>query len=320
MPGFNTHYFFGTQCIEESDPSEVLLCCKKHKNAFALGLQGPDIFFYFAAAGFSRGKNLGSLLHVEDTGLFFQNMWRYLRHHAPKGERSICTAYLAGFLGHYTLDCKVHPFIYARTDYAHRDASYFGQHVFLESDIDVLLLEKFTGKKPSQFNQAGLVYLTPCAAKILAKMLHYAVSKTYGPSFSSRLQMYIALKIMPIDGFLLRDRHGCKKAWIRKLENYIPGFPLISPLITSDTMIFKRDPFNYHHEKWQNPWDPADVCCLDFFDLYEESKTLYKERLSVLNRALVDGSPWSRKAFFQAVGNYSYHSGLDCEEEKRRKV
>ena len=98
MPGFNTHYFFGTQCIEESDPSEVLLCCKKHKNAFALGLQGPDIFFYFAAAGFSRGKNLGSLLHVEDTGLFFQNMWRYLRYHAPRGERSICTAYLAGFL------------------------------------------------------------------------------------------------------------------------------------------------------------------------------------------------------------------------------
>lgn len=316
MPGFNTHYFFGKQNLEAMEKNEVTECCKKYSSAFSLGLQGPDLFFYFAAAGFCRGKNLGSLLHVEDTGLFFHNMYKYLRKYAPKKEREICIAYLAGFLGHYSLDCRVHPFIYARTDYDKKDNQYFGRHVFLETDIDVLLLQQFAGSRPSEFSQYKAIYLGPAKAKALSKMLHYAVCKTYGRALSSRMQMYLALRIMPLGCFLLHDKSGRKKAWIRKMETFVPGYPILSPLVPSDTLLFTRDPFNLHQDKWQNPWDPDDVSHLSFFDLYEKAGIDYRQQLYTLNRALVDNSPWAKKAFFQTVGNLSYHSGLDCEREK----
>ena len=47
MPGFATHYLFGVDAYKELTSRKISVHIARHHHAYALGLQGPDIFFYY---------------------------------------------------------------------------------------------------------------------------------------------------------------------------------------------------------------------------------------------------------------------------------
>ena len=47
MPGFTTHYLFGLNSFRELEEPDLVSCIRKFPHAFCMGLQGPDIFFYY---------------------------------------------------------------------------------------------------------------------------------------------------------------------------------------------------------------------------------------------------------------------------------
>lgn len=314
MSGFNAHYFFGNNHLQFLEDSDIKKYCKKHPNVFSIGLQGPDIFFYFVIAGFSGGKNLGSLVHVEETDLFFQNMYRGLSifRHQP-AQKEIAIAYMSGFLGHYMLDTYTHPYIYGRTRYTEdADAAYYSRHVFLESDIDRLILERYSGLKPSEFYQERTILLSKFECRVITDLLYYTFKKTYASVKTLRAFIQSSLYTMPLGCYVLHDAHGRKKAWLRKLEEIFLGYPLVSPLIPSDTLSFFKDPLNLSHKKWFNPWDRTTVSYESYMDLYDKAGKEYLDILKELNRLLTDNRLTLSDSFVNRLGNRSYHSGLDC--------
>lgn len=315
MPGFTTHYLFG------SDTYRSLKCTPLKRNlyynraAYALGLQGPDIFFYYLPSYAIHGNNIGALAHVEKTGAFYQNLLKSRLQFKNSADRKICDAYLVGFLGHYTLDTTCHPFIYARTHYTGEQKDYFAKHAYLEVDIDTMLLYARLQKKPSEFHQANTIILTHHQRKVIAKMLHFAYSHTYPEYRIHYASALLGTYAIQIGLHFLQDKTGQKKVLARFLEGQILGFPNFSPMIPSDTLRFCNDPFNMKHRTWCNPWDSAHRSNETFFDLYEKALVLYRRRIQLLNEYLLcpddtKEAEQTRDRFLSEYGNRSFHSGL----------
>ncbi len=74
MPGYDTHYLFGIKAYKKLPDSKIKEAIKKRKNAYILGVLGPDIFFYYATEVVAVRKNIGSVMHTQKTDTFLKNM------------------------------------------------------------------------------------------------------------------------------------------------------------------------------------------------------------------------------------------------------
>ena len=74
MPGFVTHYIFGCENITKIENKHIKESVKKHKAVYALGLQGPDLFFFSPFSFTGKRKRLGSIMHIYNTGEFLENL------------------------------------------------------------------------------------------------------------------------------------------------------------------------------------------------------------------------------------------------------
>lgn len=102
----------------------------------------------------------------------------------------------------------------------------------------------------------------------------------------------------------------------RFAEKHFLGYPLFSPLIPSDTLFFRTDPFNLRHAAWTNPWDSSLTSQASFFDLYNTAQKRYLtqiEKLDALFHTSQDTTLWKRLLynFMKDYQNLSFHSGLD---------
>ena len=56
MPGFTTHYLFGLNTWKKLDNIPLKQVIQNNHAAYSLGLQGPDLFFYFLQMGTADWK------------------------------------------------------------------------------------------------------------------------------------------------------------------------------------------------------------------------------------------------------------------------
>lgn len=316
MPGFVTHYLFGRDSYQKMPSGALKENILANHAAYTLGQQGPDIFFYFFPSYCIHGNNIGALAHCSETNAFFRGL--LLSCHRFHGrDLEIAIAYLTGFVGHYTLDTTCHPYIYARTGFVKRTGDYFSRHAYLETDIDTQLLYLKLHRKPANFHCANTIALSPRQSRVVARMLYDAYHYAFPKLLFHTYMMRIAIFSMHVGLKLLHDNNGQKKVFFRFLEKHILGYPIFSPLVPSNTLRFRNDPFNFNRRKWKNPWDHSLVSDETFFDLYEKAGVRYGSRLKKLSRLFYEpASPAERKKqindLFEDYGNLSFHSGLDC--------
>jgi hypothetical protein len=320
MPGFTTHYLFGVDAYSEIHAHPMRENLQFNHCAFALGLQGPDLFFYYLPSYLMHRENIGALAHRKDTGAFFANLLesRKLFTGQPRS-RSVADAYIAGFLGHYTLDCTVHPYVYAFTGYTPSNApsntEYFGQHAYFETEIDTELLLYKKGLLPSEFRQNATIRLSPLQRRVIVQMLVYAYRNTYPGILASKFLLGSAPFWMKTGTKLLADPSGRKKVLTRLIERILLGRAFISPMVASDHYCFIQDPMNLTHRTWTHPWT-GERSRKSFYDLYYTAKPLYLDRLRRYDRLTRRGCRKEElEAFLAEYGNRSFQSGQPCEAE-----
>ena len=71
MPGFVTHYLFGLDAYRQIHSESIRQNLHKNHSAFALGLQGPDIFFFYLPSYLLHGQNMGVFGIREKTQFFY---------------------------------------------------------------------------------------------------------------------------------------------------------------------------------------------------------------------------------------------------------
>lgn len=318
MPGFATHYLFGADAYRQLDCTELCSIIRQNHSAYALGLQGPDLFFYYLPSYLLHGHNIGALAHSDKTGEFFAHLLESRNLFPGKTtDLAIADAYIMGFLGHYTLDCAVHPYVYAFTGYTPKNppknTSYFGKHAYFETEIDNTLLLRKKHLRPSEFRQAATIRLSCRQRTVITRMLVYAYRNTYPGIVAAEILFGNAPHWMTLGTRLFRDPSGRKKVLTRLLERLMLGRAFISPLLPSDRIRFITDPLNHRHKAWRHPWSDR-ISTASFDELYRTAGRRYLSRLRAYDRLRQNGfAETLRRSFLDEYGNLSFLSGLPCE-------
>ena len=135
MPALYTHYRFG-KAVEKELPAPLQETLADYPQAFALGTQGPDILFYHKPMKSNPVRSRGVALHAVAPEGFFVRAAKEIVGARKQNNDNLAdalTAYVCGFLCHFTLDISCHPYI---------DEKAYGTftHGKIESELDKYML------------------------------------------------------------------------------------------------------------------------------------------------------------------------------------
>lgn len=136
MPAAYAHYVFGKEVYRRL-PGPERQMIRENREAYLLGLHGPDLLFYYYPVCKNRLNRLGEQMHRELASDFFGRCRRKYQERPSY----VMLSYLLGFICHYTLDSECHPYISAYMK-EHKVS-----HTDIETELDRVLLEK-DGKNP----------------------------------------------------------------------------------------------------------------------------------------------------------------------------
>ncbi|NBK97179.1 MAG: hypothetical protein EOM50_04055 [Erysipelotrichia bacterium] len=146
MPAFYAHHRFGKKVYERLN-SDIKELIEKNYAQFAIGLQGPDIFFFYKAYKKNKVNEYGNKLHAQSARPFFLHALEVID---KKGRDSKEYAYLLGVICHYILDSECHPYVEEMIQVSGV------QHLEIEEEFEKKLL-KLDGEDPIGFEMAKLV-------------------------------------------------------------------------------------------------------------------------------------------------------------------
>lgn len=322
MPGFRSHYIFGIESRNElkkiKAPSSLAVyeMVRAYPAVYALGEQGPDIFFYNPVSYFHR-RNIGDRMHHEAPLSFILHLIDTAGSIRSERLRSCAWAYIAGFIGHYTLDTLCHPYIHFRACKKIHAGSLqgFHNHMLLEADIDTALLAHFFKLRPSEFHPSKTIELSKEEALFLSAFIDRAIDRTYPGSFVLTPEITAAFRSSRFVYDLMEDPHLWKKKLFRSIEGLFMSHPQYSAMILNDRHLTYTDPCNLSHHLWSNPWKTEAFSTESFYDLFHKGMHLYLRRLSLLQRiASTDVGSRDYHDYVhmlkKSLGNLSYDNGL----------
>lgn len=126
-----------------------------------------------------------------------------------------------------------------------------------------------------------------------------------------------AFRAMKTESRLMHDPTGIKKRLVRRLEAIFVKVPVISPMIPSDTIYAYKDPCNFRHKTWHNPWNPDQKRTESLYDLFDLAAPVFADRIHAYFGAVCERADVSmediyhaRNTFMEEHGDLSYNTGL----------
>ena len=208
MASFYAHYRFGKLLLPEL-PADVRQCVQRFRRVYDMGLQGPDIFFFYNPMMKNPVSQLGYSYHNTSGQPFFLRACK-----AADSEAAL--VYLYGLLAHYTLDSMVHPFVNRMVE------SGQAGHVPLEMEFDRYLMEMDGIVNPAAHSMKQQIRLTRGECLTVAAF--------YPPATGSHVSY--AVKSMAFSrGFLAGGNREKREKLLKRIrpglaEQFIPTQPV----------------------------------------------------------------------------------------------
>lgn len=298
MPAYMAHYACGVRAWHTLQDCTLKQLIRRHFTVYDLGLAGPDLFFY-SLGDMLTGAGIGSQMHKIRTGQFLREMYSYAL--AREGEeREICLAYLAGFLGHYSLDTTCHPLVFHACSCGPVE-SWQGRHYRFEAEMDNLICEKVLGRPIGDSHQMGLLRLRERECRAVAGQLSHCIRAVYPDckGVPGRRRMYLILREYYLLTGVLIDPTGVKEWLLYGLERRTAGFAVMSPLFIN-----------------ANRYQVSDELRETFYRQFGKGVKRDAHLLKCLSQCLENGPqcPTHKlERFYSAIGNLSYHFGKTIE-------
>ena len=166
MPSCYTHHIYSEQVLHAL-PKQYREIIQRHKELFAWGAEGPDLFFFFMPGFYMNPVcKLGFQMHRRPGQDFFQSAAKVLREDGfPEAELS----YLYGFLTHFVLDRICHEKIYRAVEKG------VASHNEIETEVDRALLVK-EGKDPITASRVGFLENQKEYAELISRFFPFPAS------------------------------------------------------------------------------------------------------------------------------------------------
>ncbi len=157
-------------------------------DAYKVGAQGPDVFFYSRVLRPRRRSDLARLTHQQRTAAALRCMLDRAAAF-PEGRREIAYAFVAGYASHLCLDAEVHPWVmYWTGDITgaagpEETTEAFRRHGILEASIDVLLRGE-RSVRTDWLRKQRLLHLPPVQSEVISELLSEMLRDVYGVVFT----------------------------------------------------------------------------------------------------------------------------------------
>lgn len=195
MPASYAHYRFGKHLLP-SLPEPERQCIQHFRRMFDVGLQGPDLFFYYNPCVKTAVGALGDKFHAMTGRELFPAACAVADTEAGR-------AYLYGLLGHYCLDSVCHPFVRRLNDIGE------AAHVPLESEFERFLLVQDKHPAPHTYDISKKLRLTRGECMTVARF--------YPPA--SEMQVAMSLKSMTVSTkFLASPNWKWREALLKRVK------------------------------------------------------------------------------------------------------
>lgn len=107
MPSVYAHYRFGCD-VYEGLPQKTKALVSQYRELYDIGLQGPDILFFYLPVCHNHVNRLGTRIHHQPGREFFQTAVQIIR---SREKKQASMAYICGAACHFALDLICHPYI-----------------------------------------------------------------------------------------------------------------------------------------------------------------------------------------------------------------
>lgn len=185
MPSVYAHYRFGCD-VHELLPNKIKGLINNYRELYDLGLQGPDILFFYLPVCHNHVNRLGTHIHHHPARDFFQAAVQTIR---SREKKQASMAYICGVACHYALDLVCHPYILELVQ------NHKLNHSAIEGAFErVLIVEDHL---PLDTLVTGSICPSPQNAKIIQQFYTHITAK----------QIFQSLKIMIWcnDGLRMKD-------------------------------------------------------------------------------------------------------------------
>ena len=161
MPAVYAHRRFGAHVLAACRSGEARIAIESWPDLYNIGLQGPDILFYYDPLRKNPYKAAGDAMHDAPAAPFFASAAGRV---SARPEGQALLSYLLGFVCHFALDSQCHSYIeyeIARSGHS---------HVSIETALDGALMEA-DGVDWRRANPAGYIAVNEVTSRTIAHVL-----------------------------------------------------------------------------------------------------------------------------------------------------
>ncbi len=213
MPSVYAHNRFGNDLLELL-PEHTTSIILEHKELYDLGLQGPDLLFFYRPAVHNYVNQLGHQIHNWKGRKFFQTAVRQIR---CQRNQDASIAYICGIACHYALDSVCHPYVNQCVEAKHLS------HTGIEGAFERMLLVE---------DHLPLNYLITNSLKANREHSEF-ISQFYGKATGEQIYKATRLMILCNDGLRLKD--NLLKKTIFFILKLMGKYDSISGMVITDT-------------------------------------------------------------------------------------
>jgi len=287
-----------------------------NKKIVFLGAQGPDPLYYnFFSKEHPEYRKYADLMHRKDTDKFFINMVEYVKDNLEKDTYS----FLVGFICHYCLDVKIHPYVYYNVGYFDKnDSKTFpnrGLHLKFERSIDALLIEKDLGIKHNRFKLIKKHYPLNTAPFSTMKVMDYVIKETYGKEHGGVMYLISSQKMYWNLKHFVRDRFGIKKIIFKFFDLFNKDNNLFFADIPFYNHLENYDFHNINKKSWYHPISNEEYNS-SVIDIFDQANEMASEIIAEVSSYLFEDTTIDLQKLF---ANLSYNTGLNCDQQEPMK-
>ncbi|MCK5387671.1 MAG: zinc dependent phospholipase C family protein [Candidatus Izimaplasma sp.] len=276
-----------------------------------LAAQGPDPLYYnFFSKNHPEYRKYANLMHRKDTDKFFINMVNYVKDNLEKDTYS----FLVGFICHYCLDLKIHPYVYHNVGVFKKDDpttfSNRGLHLKFERSIDALLIEKDLGIKHRRIKLIKKHYPLNTATFPTMKIMDYAIKETYGKEHGGVMYLISSQKMYWNLKHFIYDRFGIKKLIFKFIDLFKKNHDMMYADIPFYNHLENYDFHNMEKKTWYHPVTNEEYN-YSVIDLFDQANEMASNIIKEVSLYLFEDKTIDLNKLFT---NLSYNTGLDCDQ------
>ena len=161
MPAVYAHRRFGEKVLAACQNDVARTAIESFPDLYRIGLQGPDILFYYDPLRKNAYKTAGNAMHDAPAAPFF-GMAADRVSGRPEGQALL--SYLLGFICHFALDSECHSYI----EYEIGRSGH--GHIAIETALEGTLMEA-DGVDWRSVNPAGYIAVNEITARTIARVM-----------------------------------------------------------------------------------------------------------------------------------------------------